>query len=346
MASRITINEIARRCGVSKGAVSYALNGRPGVSEETRARILEVARELGWAPNWTARMLSGSRTEAFGLVLTRNPRVLGSEPFFMELISGIESVLSERSYALLLQVTADMEAELDTYRKWNSERRVDGVIIVDLRLGDPRIPLLHELDLPVLCIADPSMADGFPCVWTDDASAMSDAVDYLVGQGHRRIARVGGLSDHGQVRIRGRAFQAAAEQAGIEYVIAGSDFSAEAGRAATRELVTADDPPTAIVFDNDIMAVAGLATCQELGVTVPDQVSLLAWDDSWLCQVTHPALSAMSHDVMAYGAHAARRMFEVLEGTAAGSYLDSTPRLTERDSTGPAQSTGGPGLPG
>ncbi|WP_152361539.1 LacI family DNA-binding transcriptional regulator [Microlunatus speluncae] len=332
---RITINEIARRCGVSKGAVSYALNGRPGVSAETRERILTVARELGWAPNWTARMLSGSRTEAFGLVLTRNPRVLGSEPFFMELISGIESVLSERSYALLLQVTADMNAELDTYRKWNSERRVDGVIIVDLRLEDPRIPLLNRLDLPVLCIADPSRAGTFPCVWTDDATAMTNAVDYLVGLGHRRIARVSGTADHGQVEIRARAFTTAAKQAGVDYVIAPSDFSAEAGRTATRELMMADDPPTAIVYDNDIMAVAGLSTCHELGVTVPDEVSLLAWDDSALCQVTHPALSAMSHDVMAYGAHAARRMFETIEGNASGAYLDSTPTLTERGSTGP-----------
>lgn len=333
--ARITINEIARRCGVSKGAVSYALNGRPGVSEETRERILKVARELGWAPNWTARMLSGSRTEAFGLVLTRNPRVLGSEPFFMELISGIESVLSERSYALLLQVTADLDAELDTYRKWNSERRVDGVILVDLRVDDPRIPLLHRLDLPVLCIGDPGLTAGFPAVWTDDATAMANAVDYLVGLGHRRIGRVSGTADHGQVGIRGAAFQAATERAGVEAVIAASDFSAEAGRTATRELITADDPPTAIIFDNDIMAVAGLSTCLELGVAVPDEVSLLAWDDSSLCQITHPSLSAMSHDVMAYGAHAARRMFEVLEGTTTGAYLDSTPTLTERDSTKP-----------
>lgn len=333
--ARITINEIARRCGVSKGAVSYALNGRPGVSAETRERILTVARELGWAPSWTARMLSGSRTEAFGLVLARDPRILASEPFFMEFVSGIESVLSERSYALLLQVTPGLDAELETYRKWNSERRVDGVIIVDLRLDDPRLPLLRTLDLPVLCVTDPSLAGEFPCVWTDDATAMTSAVEYLVGLGHRRIARVSGMSDHGQVSIRAKAFQAAAERAGLDYIVARADFSAETGRKATRELITAEDPPTAIVFDNDLMAVSGLSTCLELGVAVPDEVSLLAWDDSPLCQITHPPLSAMSHDVMAYGAHVARRMFETLEGTEAGAYLDSTPRLTERGSTGP-----------
>ncbi len=333
--ARVTINEIARRCGVSKGAVSYALNGRPGVSAETRERILTVARELGWAPSWTARMLSGSRTEALGLVLARDPRILASEPFFMEFVSGIESVLSERSYALLLQVTPGLDAELETYRKWNSERRVDGVIIVDLRIDDPRLPLLRTLDLPVLCVTDPSLAGEFPCVWTDDATAMTSAVEYLVGLGHHRIARVSGMSDHGQVAIRAGAFQSAAERLGVDYIVARADFSAETGRAATRELITADNPPTAIVFDNDLMAVSGLSTCLELGVGVPDEVSLLAWDDSPLCQITHPAMSAMSHDVMAYGAHVARRMFETLEGTGNGAYLDSTPRLTERGSTGP-----------
>lgn len=333
--ARITINEIARRCGVSKGAVSYALNGRPGVSDETRQRILTVARELGWAPNWTARMLSGSRTEAFGLVLSRNPRILASEPFFMEFISGIESVLSERSYALLLQVTPDLDAELDTYRKWNSERRVDGVIVVDLRLEDPRIPLLRGLDLPVVCVTDPALACGFPCVWTDDASAMKNAVDFLAGLGHRRLARVSGMAGHSQVWVRERAFTEAAKLAGIDHIVARADFSAETGRTATRDLVTSDDPPTAIIFDNDLMAVAGLSTCLELGVAVPGDVSLLAWDDSPLCQITYPQLTAMSHDVMAYGAHVARRMFAVLEENADGAYLDSTPTLTERGSTGP-----------
>ena len=181
--ARVTINDIARRAGVSKGAVSYALNGRPGVSASTRQRILAVADELGWAPNRTARMLSGSRTDTFGLILARQARHLGSEPFSMEFVAGLDSVLAEQSYALLLQLNRDLDAEMETYRRWSSERRVDAVAVVDLRVGDPRVALLESLDLPAVFVGDPSLSRGHTTVWTDDASAMADAVGQLASLG-------------------------------------------------------------------------------------------------------------------------------------------------------------------
>jgi DNA-binding LacI/PurR family transcriptional regulator len=318
---------------VSKGAVSYALNNRPGVSAATRERILAVAEELGWAPNRTARMLSGSRTDTFGLILARDPRTLAREPFYMEFVAGLESVLSTRSYALLLQVCPDLTSELETYRKWTSERRVDAVVVVDVRVDDPRIELLGALELPAVFVGDPTVTDTFTSVWTDDASAMAAAVAYLVSLGHVRIARVSGLDDLSHVQIRDRAFLAATAQHGATGRIHVADFSAEGGRDATRALLGTPDAPTAIMFDNDLMAVSALSALSELGVAVPAEVSVLAWDDSALCEITHPQLSAMSHDVMAAGAHVGRRLFDLLEGVPPAAHLDSTPRLVVRGST-------------
>jgi DNA-binding LacI/PurR family transcriptional regulator len=335
--SRVTINEIARMSGVSKGAVSYALNGRPGVSDQTRQRILEVARDLGWAPNRTARMLSGSKTDTFGLILARDPRTLGSEPFYMEFVAGIESVLADKTYALLLQMASDMDAELETYRNWASERRVDAVIVVDLQVDDPRNSLLAELGMPAVFVGDPALSTGFTGVWTDDAHAMGDAVASLADLGHRRLARVAGLSNLGHVSIRDKAFHEAVAARGLTGQVVHADFSSEAGRRATRELATGPDAPTAILFDNDLMAVASLSALSELGIKVPEQISLLAWDDSPLCEITHPQLSAMSHDVMAMGAHVARRLFGLLDGEAPAAHLDSIPRFKSRGSTGRAQ---------
>jgi DNA-binding LacI/PurR family transcriptional regulator len=332
--NRVTINEIARRSGVSKGAVSYALNNRPGVSAETRARILAVADQLGWAPNRTARLLSGSRTDTFGLVLARDPRTLANEPFYMEFVAGLESVLSTRSYALLLQVCVDLDRELETYRKWTSERRVDADV------DDPRLPLLAALELPAVFVADPSVTAASTTVWTDDTAAMDAAVTYLVGLGHVAIARVSGLDDLSHVQIRDRAFLAAAAAHGAVGRIHVADFSAEGGRAGTRALLEGPGAPTAIMFDNDLMAVAALSALAELGVAVPAQVSVLAWDDSTLCEITHPQLSAMSHDVMGLGAHVARRLFDLLEGAPPAAHLDSTPRLVVRGSTAPVPSAG------
>lgn len=333
--SRVTINEIARRSGVSKGAVSYALNGRPGVSAATRARILGIAQDLGWAPDRTARSLSGSKTDTFGLILARDARTLGSEPFYMEFVAGLETELSHRQYGLLLQVTADLDEELALYPKWSSERRVDGVVVVDVRVDDPRIPALQRWPIPAVFVGDPSMTGGYTTVWSDDATAMDVAVAYLAGLGHRRLVRIAGLADFGHVVIRDAAFTRSA----VKYDVAGevihADFSEQAGRHATRRAMQAEQPPTALLFDNDLMAVAALATLTELGISVPEQVSLIAWDDSTLCEITHPELSAMSHDVLAFGAHVGRRLFETLDAVPPLAHLDSTPQFVERGSTGP-----------
>lgn len=336
MQSRVTINEIARRSGVSKGAVSYALNNRPGVSVATRERILQVARELGWAPNRTARLLSGSRTDTFGVVVTRDARSLGSEPFYMDFIAGLERVLSPRSYALLLQVTPTLEEEMALYRRWASERRVDAVAVIDVRVTDPRVALLRELDLPVVFVGDPGMTGGHTCVWVDDAAGMDTAVTELAALGHRRMARVTGWHDLAHVHIRDAAFLAATERLGVESQIRDTDFSTAAGREAARELVTGDHPPTAVLFDNTLMAAASLATLHELGVGVPDQVSVLAWADSALCEITSPPLSSMRQDAIGLGAHVGQTLFDLLDGAPPAAHLNSVPEFHPRGSTGPA----------
>lgn len=330
---RVTINDIARQAGVSKGAVSYALNGRPGVSEETRHKILDVAQELGWAPNRTARMLSGSRTDTLGLVLARDPRTLGTEPFYMEFIAGLQSELSRRGYALLLQLTATAASELELYPRWWSERRVDAVVVVDIRVADPRVPALAALGMPAVFVGDPAMTGGFTTVWTDDATAMAMAVRRMAELGHRRFGRVAGTPGLSHTRVRDLAFQHVVAAEGLSGTIVHADYSDAAGRQATRDLWALPEPPTVIIFDNDLMAIAGLSAFAELGVPVPEEVSLLAWDDSGLCVITHPKLSALSHDVMAFGAHVARRLFDLLDGAEPASYLDSTPALVEREST-------------
>src|SRR5687768_8430248 len=123
-ARRPTMADIAQRAGVSKVAVSYALNGQPGVSEATRRRILAIAEEIGFSPSSAARAHSGAAAQGVWLVVSRPARTLGLEPCFMELISGVEATLSARSYALTLQVVADAAAEVALYRRWWGERRV------------------------------------------------------------------------------------------------------------------------------------------------------------------------------------------------------------------------------
>jgi DNA-binding LacI/PurR family transcriptional regulator len=339
---RVTIKDVAVRAGVSKGAVSLAFNHKRGVSEATRERIFQAARELGWAPSATARSLSSRRVDVVGLALCRPARLLGLEPFYMDFISGIESVLAERSCSLLLRLVRDVDEEIALYKDWWRSRMIAGAILVDFRRDDPRVPALQDTGLPAVAVGHPSLTGSFPAVWTDDASAVAEAVSYLAALGHRRIGRVGGPTDLGHSAIRARAFTETVRKLGLEETrqIA-TGFDEKEGARATRSLLLAADRPTAIVYDNDIMAVAGAGVAAEMGFTVPDDLSLLAWDDSQLCRITHPTLSAMSHDVHHFGAEVTRVLFDVIGGADRDSHQVPTPTLTPRGSTAPPPRNGG-----
>ncbi|MEV6730830.1 MULTISPECIES: LacI family DNA-binding transcriptional regulator [unclassified Streptomyces] len=351
MARRPTIKDIARRAGVSESAVSFALNDRPGVSRDTRARIRRVAEELGWQPNSAARALSGERSGAVGLVLARPAQTLGVESFFLQLVSGIQEVLSAGRVALLFQVVDGIDAECAVYRRWWAERRVDGVLVVDPRTDDPRPELLAQLGLPAVMIgaaggtgplssvrADGSGTGPLSSVRADDARAMAQVLDHLYGLGHRRITHIAGLPGlaHTARRIASLRTEAEARGLGPEHVRSVvTDYSDAEGAAATRRVLAEPEPPTALVYDNDVMAVAGIAVAAELDIAVPGRISMVAWDDSALCRVTHPRLTALVRDTAGFGRLAAEELLAVLAGSPPRARESEQPRLEPRESTAP-----------
>lgn len=331
---RVTIAEIAERAGVSIGAVSYALNGRPGVSEETRKRIMDIADEIGWRPSLAAKSLSGSRSHSVGLIIARPADTLGVEPFFMRFIAGLERELSGHRIALLLQVVEDHRAAIEAMRLCWAERRIDGIVVTDLYAEDTRIPVIEELRIPAVLAGRPRTGVRLGAVWTDDTAAVDASVDYLVALGHRRIARVAGLPalDHTQVRIA--AFREAMLRHGLtEPQVVETDYTAEEGAQATRTLLSRRDRPTAILFDNDVMAVAALNVAQEMGIAVPCELSIVAGDDSQLCVLVRPALTALSWDIQAYGLHTAQVLLDMIDGRPPRSHQENTARLVIRGST-------------
>jgi DNA-binding LacI/PurR family transcriptional regulator len=331
---RATISDVAERAGVTKAAVSFALKGRPGVSDQTRQRILGIAQELGWQPSNAARALSGGRAGAFGLVIDRPARTLGMEPFFMQLIAGIQDELStQHTAALLFTVAQDQAAEIALYRDWWAQQRVDGVFLVDVRKRDQRIRALREIGLPAVVIGSRRSIGSLPTVWTDEIRAAAVILEHLASLGHRRIARVTGIPELVHTGMRNRGFLTAGSRLGLDISFVEADYTAESGADATRQLLGGGDVPTAIVYDNDVMAVSGLTAAQRLGVDVPGELSLVAWDDSLLCELVHPALTALHRDVHACGSHAARRLIEIAEGTSVGDIAEAPPALTLRGST-------------
>ncbi|MDG4859140.1 LacI family DNA-binding transcriptional regulator [Streptomyces sp. T-3] len=343
-ARRPTIKDIARRAGVSESAVSFALNGRPGVSQGTRDRINRVAQELGWEPNSAARALSGERSGCVGMVLARPAHTLGVESFFLQLVSGVQEVLAARKVALLFQVVEDIDTECAVYRRWWAEKRVDGVLVVDPRAHDPRPELLASLDLPAVVIGAPAPGEDTPhvsSVWADDSAAMASVLAHLHGLGHRRIVHVAGMPGLAHTERRIRSLRTEAARLGLNGIRSvTTDYSDAEGAEATRRILDEPDPPTAIVFDNDVMAVAGSAVAAERGIRVPDRLSIVAWDDSALCRVTHPRLTALVRDTSGFGRLAAQELLDRLDGGPVRSIQAELPHLEPRESTAP------PGLPG
>ncbi len=330
---RPTIADVARRAGVSAAAVSFAVNDRPGVSPETRERILQAARELGWRPSASARALTEARTRAIGLVLARDLAQLEVDSFFVRFLSGLERALAPADYALLLQVIPPGEGTmLAAYERLSAGGRVDGFVLTDVEVSDPRFELLEAAGVPVVLAGHPASECPFPWVETEHGEGMTAAVEHLAGLGHERIAFFGGLAEHEHVQVRLQRWRAALEAAGLT---PGAEVHAEPGQvgaAATRVL---EGAPTAIACTSDVLAMATLAAARELGLAVPGDVSVTGFDDSPLAALASPSLTSVRVDYAEFGAAAAGALLAAIAGDPPPAYSPSLPELVPRASTAP-----------
>lgn len=341
-ARRPTIADVARRAGVSKGLVSFVFNDKPGVAAPTRDRILASAAELGWQPDLVARSLSTQRAAALGLVVRRDPTVLAADPFFPAFMAGVETTLTERRYVLVLSLVPDRAAETATYRALAGHRRVDGVLLTDLRRDDGRFALLAELGLPAVCVGRPEGAHSFPVVNIDDAAGLGSAVDHLVGLGHRRVGYVGGDVAMLHGRRRKAAFCEALGRHRLEPAgLVDTDFSAAEGARATTDLLAGPVRPTALVYASDPMAVAGLAVLQRQGLRVPEDCSVTGFDGMDIGRYLHPALTTVESDPLAWGRAAAAVLLRLFDDGRADDLELPAAALVLRSSTGPPPT--GPG---
>jgi DNA-binding LacI/PurR family transcriptional regulator len=339
MGRQPTMADIARQAGVSRVAVSYALNGRPGVSSEVREEILRIARELGFSANGAAQALHGAVAEAVGLTMRRPDGAFQVEVFRRELISGIQVELSTAGFGLALQFVRGVDEEIAVYQRWAGERRVAGVLVCDLAVPDTRIPVLAKLSVPTVVIGGPLTHKKIASIWSDTATPVHETVGYLATLGHQRITRIAGPDGLVHTVARTAAFRKACQESGVDGRVLTADYTGEAGAQVTRRMLSTASRPTAIIYDNDVMAVAGLGVAMEMGVAVPGELSIVALEDSPLCQVVRPALTVVKRDITGYGANAARLLLESIAGLEPRSVLDHTARLVVRASTGPVRIT-------
>lgn len=337
-ARRPTIKEVAAAAGVSTAAVSQAFNHKGRLSEPTRRRILEAALELGWAPNGPAAALRSARTRTLALVVRRPTDVLGADPHFSELITGIEGELAPLGYGLLLHLVAGVQEENVLYERFAAEGRVDGAVLTDARTDDTRPALLARLGLPGVLLGAPDPTAAVPRVGLGQQGAgVQEAVRHLLDHGHRRIAYVAGPAELQHTRLRLGAFESALRAAHLRpFAVLHTDFTERAALATTGALLDAADRPTAIMYANDSMAVCGVGAAQRRGLRVPADLSVVGYDNLPLGRWLHPRLATVDQQVQQVGAAAARLLVARCGEAVEELVLDGRPRLVEGESTGPA----------
>lgn len=279
------------------------------------------------------------------MVLSTDPVLIGTEPYYMGLLAGIEAALAGGDMALMLRMVGkDPAQERATYERWAGERKVDGVLVLDHLHDDPRPALLDRLGLPFVVHTAPETdaPPTFSGTTTDHTVDAATIVDHLHDRGHHRIAHVSGPRTflHEEDRIRGVRERAAG--LGMDVVQYEADYTLEAGRRAVLSLLRAPavHAITAVVLGNDLMSMGGLLALRELGLRCPEDIGVVSWDDSLHCQLASPAVTALSRNPGMQGRVAAELLLALLDSGSVQTRSMPGSNLVARASTAPGRAAG------
>jgi LacI family transcriptional regulator len=298
-----TIRDVARKANVSVASVSRALNGLENVSENTRARVAEAARELGYVPHAGARSLSLARTHAIGVVL---PDLHGE--FFSEIVRGMDREAGRRGYLLLLST---LHPGHGTSVLGALRGRVDGLIVMAPHLDADELADALPKALPSVLINTRGISGGHPAIYIGNAVGVRAVMDHLIGIGRRKFVHIAGPRDNIDAQERLLAFREAAEQAGCEFDIVGGDFTEESGEAAVADLFAKGAVFDAIFGANDNMAIGALQALRAAGIRVPDDVAVAGFDDIPLAR--HVGLTTVRVRIAELGERAIASLIDALE---------------------------------
>jgi len=288
---KVTIKDIAREAGVSAQTVSRAINDKAEVSPQTKSRILDIARQMGYLPNSVARSLVSQRTYNIGLVV---PDI--ANPFFSEIARGIEDAAQEAGYNVFLCNTAEnLNRELKALYSLEAQR-VDGIILCSSRLSEEELKDLADRYQPLVLVNRRLTGKPAGLVLIEDIGGAGQAIAHLTALGHRNIGLLAGPPNSHSGRERARGYRQSMEAAGLSVYAHWQMYcapQAEEGRAATLKLLAQAPELTALLAYNDLTAIGAMRACQELGIVVPDEFSIVGFDDIPLAALISPALTTV-----------------------------------------------------
>jgi LacI family transcriptional regulator len=312
----VTLQDIADRLGISVATVSRALAGYSDIAEETRARVLQAAGDMGYRPNISARRLQQQRTETIGFVIpTYGPRF--SDPFFSELLTGIGNEAAEQEYDLLVSTRTPGAEEMKTYKRMVMEQRVDGMLVVRTHQKDARIAYLLKERFPFVAFGRSDSEASFPYLDVDGERGLRQVVQHLIDQGHRRIAYISApmslmFASH---RLAGYKEALAVNRIPFDprLVIEG-ELTERSGYAAAMRFLSTNPRPSAIIACNDLMALGTISAAREVGLSVGRDLAVTGFDDVPLAAHAHPPLTTVRQPIYEIGRRICRMLIRLLEG--------------------------------
>lgn len=333
MGRDLTMKDIAERAGVSIATVSRVLNDSKPVSDQLREKVLKVVKETGYKPNALARSLIKQRTGIIGVIIPD----MDNETF-ADLVKGIELILDENDYVLLVTNTmGKVEKELEMFHLFE-EKRLDGIIFSGVSLTEEHKDFFTRYKIPTVVVGQEFKELNFPSVTIDNFQASFDMTQHLINLGHRKIAMIRGPMydlQAGKERVLG--YKTALRENDIEIkeeYISQGDFTIEGGYQAMKEIFTSKEKPTAVFSASDKMAIGALNCCLDRGLEVPEDISIAGFDDMELATAVRPELTTIHQDQVQKGIKTAEILLDIIDKEKEGAYNIQLPySLIKRDST-------------
>ena len=332
MANRVTITDVARAAGVSVATVSKVVNGRDGIARGTAALVQQVVADLGYESSIVARSLRSHRTHVLGILVAE------FEPFSTEILKGAGAALAGTSYDLLAYTGGGTGGVARAGWEQRYLSRLSGTLIDGAVLVTPTVVAVAA-GVPVVAVDPHAGPGGLPTVDSDNQHGAVLAVRHLLALGHRRIGFLGGRADLESSRLREAGYRQALAEAGIPVdpcLLHVAEYRREAAAGPTAAMLGLADPPTAVFAANDLSAMGILDAAQRLGLRVPDDLSVVGFDDIPESASTTPGLTTVRQEIQQIGAAAVDLLVGLVEGTPAPqAHLRLPTTLVPRGSTAP-----------
>jgi LacI family transcriptional regulator len=315
---RVTSKDVAEKAGVSRTTVSLVLNNVGGIqiSPETRQRVMDAAKELGYVPDATAQALVSRRAKAIGLVMTRSPNHIASDTFLPQIMSGMMDVVKDNKLRLLFEYVEEEHQDY-AYLELARSKHIDGMILLTPRLDDAGLKRLEEMDVPTVLMGDIEGTSLFT-VDVDNRLAAQKAVQYLLDLGHTQIACITHApATYTAAPERVLGYKSALLEAGItpdEDLIRYADFTPESGYNQMKSLLASPKKFTAVFIASDNVAIGGKAALREAGMRIPEDISLVGFDDIPWAQFADPPLTTVHLQAQELARRACLVLMDLLKG--------------------------------